>query len=53
MKFTPRKINALLQLQERRMMGERADMMRAVRTAINGDDKVFRKMTKKMDDESQ
>lgn len=51
--MTPRKINALMQLKERRLMGERADFMRAVRNAVNGEDKGFRKMTKKLDDEAQ
>ena len=51
--MTPRRINALLQLKERRMMGERADLMRAVRMAAIGDDKTFRKITKQLDDEAQ
>jgi len=51
--MTPRKISALLQLKERRQMGERADLMRAVRMAVNGDEKVFTKMAKRLDDEAQ
>ena len=52
LKMTPRKISALVQLKERRLMGEQADLMRALRNA-QAEDKVFRKIVKKLDDESQ
>ena len=42
-----------MQLKERRVMGERADLMRAVRMAVNGEDKDYRKIVKKLDDEAQ
>jgi len=50
--MTPRKISALLQLKERRRMGERADLMRAMRVAA-GEQKQFDKWIKQLEDESQ
>jgi len=50
--MTPRKISALIQLKERRQMGERADLMRVFRSA-QGDEKGFKKLTKRLDDEAQ
>ena len=52
LKMTPRKISALMQLKERREMGEHADLMRAFRSA-QAEEKDFKRMIKKLDDEAQ
>ena len=51
--MTPRQAGALLQLRARRAMAERAEMMRAIRVAMHGDDKTFAKMIKRLEDEGQ
>lgn len=51
--MTPRQISALLQLKQRRELGERAAFARAMRAATNADDKSFNRMVKKFEDESQ
>lgn len=51
--MTPRMISALLQLKERRQLGERAALARVIRVAMNGEEKLFARMVKKLEDESQ
>jgi tRNA(Ile2) C34 agmatinyltransferase TiaS len=53
LKMTPRRIAALLQLRDRRRLGERAELASIIRAAVNADEKAFARMIKKMDDDAQ
>ena len=53
LKLTPRTISALLQLKERRGMASRAELARLIRVASAGDEKVFARMVRKLEEEGQ